>query len=266
MPWSALGRLFEEQPALALALARPPVAAVAVDQDATSGIYVPSTAAQFTALGITAPQHLYLCQEASGDLADSIGGVTWVANASPTYQQAVTGWTRKAVRTGNGSVGQRFTAGSGVGPSPGSTSVAILAYVDITASTASRWVMGMGASATDCGAYVTSAGILGTQVISTNNTATSDARTGGVRPILLVFDRAGTLVKLFSDQDAHSGTYSASVGDGQKGIGAFDGDLNAAGADYLWACMFSGASAAALSANATAKSYLQALGWTIPWS
>jgi hypothetical protein len=77
---------------------------MAVDQDATSGKYLPSSSAQWTemlaSVGVANPTNLYLLQEPSGTAADSIGSMTLsVVAAGFTYQQAVTGWTRKSIKT-----------------------------------------------------------------------------------------------------------------------------------------------------------------------
>ena len=90
------------RPALAIGVGADQLSAgaatVAVDQDATSGIYVPSSAAQFTALGLPTPAHLHLCQEASGSLADTLGSMTLAANAAPAYQQTTSGWSRNSFK------------------------------------------------------------------------------------------------------------------------------------------------------------------------
>lgn len=72
--------------------------------DALSGRPMPANAAEWTAfraakgLAIPQPNFLNLCQEASGNLADSIGTTVLVgANAGRNYQQPVSGYTRLAV-------------------------------------------------------------------------------------------------------------------------------------------------------------------------
>jgi hypothetical protein len=99
-----------------------------VDVDATSGKGVPSTEFQFTMLGVTLTS-AWLAQEASGNLAGlGPSAFTLTANATPLYQQAVTGWTRTASAFNQAS-GQRFAATSGTGPNPSSTSVLWLGYM-----------------------------------------------------------------------------------------------------------------------------------------
>src|SRR5690349_12401331 len=76
---------------------------IAVDCDAYSKIYTPSTSAQWTALlsglGISNPSSWWLCGESSGTLADSgSGGRTLTPNAGLSYQQSAPGWQRTGVK------------------------------------------------------------------------------------------------------------------------------------------------------------------------
>lgn len=79
-----------------------------VTRDATSNWFVPQTSTEWTNLlagtGIPSPTNLWKCQEASGNLADSIGSATLTAHNSGgmTYAQTISGWTRKAVQLAEG--------------------------------------------------------------------------------------------------------------------------------------------------------------------
>lgn len=73
------------------------------DYDATSNKPVPSSALQWSAFlramglaDVATPNYLWLMQEASGDLADSIGSATMTrfGAGGVAYATAVTGWTR----------------------------------------------------------------------------------------------------------------------------------------------------------------------------
>ncbi len=81
---------------------------MSVTQDATSLRYIPQSAAEWTTLlagtGIPNPTVLHLCQEAAGDLADTMGtGQVLAVSGAPSYQQAVAGWSKKAVLCTDGS-------------------------------------------------------------------------------------------------------------------------------------------------------------------
>lgn len=77
-----------------------------VTRDPTSGWYYPANATEWrtflddASVGLAAkatPTNLWLCQEASGNLADSIGSLTLTAANTPIYQQTITGHARKGV-------------------------------------------------------------------------------------------------------------------------------------------------------------------------
>lgn len=106
--------------------------ALTVTIDGPSNVYVPQSSADLTALGLTG-DFMWLVQEASGNLAATIGGVTLVANGSPLYRQTVTGWTRYFVGTADGSGdGQRFSTGSTAMNIASGESYARLLYVAAT--------------------------------------------------------------------------------------------------------------------------------------
>lgn len=237
----------------------------AADQDATSGKYVPSSVAQFAALGIAAPVSIHLLQEASGNPVDSVGSYNLTAAGSPTYQQNVTGWSRKAIgftQVAN----QRLGAGAGVGPNPGTTSTLMLIYAAIVgAQGGNREVFGPNITGgTFAKVQVTTTPRLRTNVITGGiTTGASDPTATGLQPMMLKVDRTGGAVVLYTGQEKITGVYNAAIaestskGYGSSGATSFGG-LIAYGA--VWA----GASAEV--SDAQAKSLLQALGWTIPWS
>ena len=69
-----------------------------VTQDALSGWYFPANSTEWTSLlsgtGISNPSSLWLCQEASGTLADSIGSRPLTISGTPSYQQPAVGFSR----------------------------------------------------------------------------------------------------------------------------------------------------------------------------
>jgi hypothetical protein len=84
-----------------------------VATDGPNGVFVPVSGADFVTLGLPAPGFLWLCQEASGNLAATIGGITLTATgaAGHLYQQSVSGWTRKFIGTVDGAAEQRWSSG-----------------------------------------------------------------------------------------------------------------------------------------------------------
>lgn len=235
---------------------------ITVPKDGPSNWYVPTTSAHFTGLGITTPGSVWACQEASGNLADSLGSVTLTAAGSPSYQQALpAGWTRKGV-LGTSSAGKKFAAASGTGPNPGTTSSLWLFYIQITAAPAAvRCAVFASDNAVNCEARVTTTPAYRCTCNAVDATGASNAGTTAVRPVALKYDRANGVVKVYTDQEVVTGTYNATVADGNKGLGS-SGIANVA-ALAAWGCMWSGA-AAELS-DAQVKTRLQSLGITIPW-
>lgn len=235
----------------------------AADQDATSGKYVPSSVAQWAAIGAAAPVSIHLCQESSGNLADSVGSLILTPLGSPTYQQAVSGWTRKAVGLTQVS-NQRFGAAAAIGPDPSATSTLWLVYAAITATPGgNRDLFGINLTgANNCKAQATATPRMRTLINAAPTTGTADPTATGLQPMLLKHDRTAGVATLYTGQEKLAGTYSASVVDGIKGFGTSGGTT--APALIAYSAVWSGASAEV--SDAQAKTLLQTLGWSIGWS
>jgi uncharacterized repeat protein (TIGR01451 family) len=238
----------------------------AVSKDATSGIYVPASSTEMTNLGLFAAANtLWLSQEASGNLADSIGALTLTANATPGYQAAITGWTRKGVALTDGTANQRFGATTGVGPDPSTTSSAWLVYVKLTTATpaATRGVLGLASNVSV--QHTSGADQIKIVCVGVTTAGATTYTDGSVHPLLLVYDRTNSRVKAYTDKEVITGTYGAGATDGNKGFGTGGSVSTPAGGNVLYGALWTGANAESLSTSATAKTLLQTLGWTIPW-
>lgn len=236
--------------------------------DATSGIAVPASATEWSAfiaakgLSISVPSSLWLMQESSGNLSDSIGSLTLTANGTPLYQQSVTGWTRKGVGFNEG-VAQRFAAASGVGPSPATTSQTWLWLCAITSTpSATRMIATVSTAATSFDARYLSTGHVRAQIAGTNADGTGAPTGAGVMPFALKYNRTGSESKVFTGQEKLAPIYSASVGDGFKGVGG--GTTNAITGQCVYGAMWSGT--AGEISDADLKALLVAMGESIPWS
>lgn len=199
-------------------------------------------------------------QEASGSLTDSIGSLALPATGTVSYQQAVAGWTRKAVTTADNVAGS-WGVGAGSGPNPGAQSVAYLAYVGYTTPAAERGLMYLsGAASHLLETNITSVGLL-RQYVNTGAFNSVNSHGGGtVHPLLVVFDRTGSRAMMYTDLEKRASTYSASVTDGPKAFGSSAPPA----AQFLYGAWWAGASAEFT--DAQAKALLQTLGWTIPWT
>lgn len=232
---------------------------ISVTKDGPSGVYTPLSAADFATLGIAAPTNLWLCQEASGNLADSIGSATLVANAAPAYQQTISGWTRKAVTLTEATAGQRFQCAGGVGPNAGTSSVAWLIYMSTPTTPASpRQLLDCEDTASPLKASINTLNKWNINCAGVTTAGTVNMNNATVHPMLVVYDRTNTLVRVFTDSEQINGTYSAAVTDGAKGFGATSG--SAATQNILWCAAWTGANAETIG-----KATLQTLAWTLSY-
>lgn len=241
-----------------------------VSRDATSGIYVPASSTEWTTfiaaagLSISVPDSLWLCQEASGNLADSIGALSLTAGGTPGYQASVTGWTRKAVTSADGST-SAFLRAAASGPNPSTTSslwVWLVEYASTPA--ANRVVFGLATTSTaECYASILSTNVPRIRVAGVNTNGAAAASGAGVKPWAIILDRAGSRANLYTPNEAVTGTYSGALTDSAKGYG--DLVTTTAGASVVYGFMMSGAKAEAAT-NGVIKACLQAMGFTIPWS
>ena len=236
--------------------------AVTVPRDGPLNVYVPATAEHWTARGIAVPDHAWSCQAGSGNLVADIGSLALVPGGTVAYSQAVAGWTRLAVATTETS-NSRFSAAAGAGPNPAATSVAWLVYAGFSANGAAREFL-MGAESTsDLRLDIFGGATPGFRVncagVTSNSVGTGHAD-GLIRPYLLVYNRTAGTVRAYAVDpgtgtiETISGTYSAAVVDGVKGLGASGGTGPAMRANL--AATWSGANAEGLSAAT-----LTALGW-----
>ncbi len=230
-----------------------------VAKDATSGIYLPATAAQWTSLGLTAPSSLYLCQDAATPLADAIGAVTLAAGGTGlSYQTAVSGWTQKATQTTNGTAG-RWATTSATLPDLSTTSCLMLVYALPLTPGATRGGMNMGTTEAAIGFQT---GPVTRHISGANATAGVGDPTLAVHPFVIKFDRTNTIQTNYSDLEKVSPTFSTLVTGKRWSLGG-EGTITDQ-VQFLFAARWDGA--AAEMSDATVKSMLQKLGWTIPWS
>lgn len=240
-----------------------------VSIDATSLIRCPASATEWTDFlaffGDTGgnPSILYLCQEASGNLLDSIGAFNQTTSAgSPaiTYANTIAGWSRKGVGpSGDNSTGSSFNNSASL-PDISTTSCLMLCYAILEASPAStRRMNSLGTTTRSATAVNTTPRIVAT---SGANTATgTNAFSGAVHLFWMKVDRAAGTNVWYTDQEKLAPTIGAVTGKQFQIIG---GGINCPQFKLLYCVGFVGA-AAELS-DAIIKTRSQNLGWTIPWT
>jgi hypothetical protein len=233
--------------------------------DATSGLPVPATEAEWTAfiarkgLTITEPTNLYLCQEASGNLTDVIGGKTLTASATPLYSQAVTGWTRTGVGF-NGGTAQHFA--NTAFPAANTSSRFILMYWSgLTAAPLA------GGTMLTHGTNITAIGV--SQNITTGraryrNGGTIVDTTAAVTatPIAFLHNIAATTARLYTNSQKLSPAYAAAAGTNLY-VGAQSGASPVTGVLHYLA-VWSGTDAEVSDAQVLALH--TALGWSPAWT
>jgi YD repeat-containing protein len=124
-----------------------------VTRDATSGWFVPQNASEWTELltgtGIPNPTNLWLLQETSGSLADSIGTASLAAHNSGgmSYNNAINGWSRRALELTDGSTSYWSSSSSVCNPASNPcTAVGILKGTGSISGSSSRDLVCMGDS------------------------------------------------------------------------------------------------------------------------
>lgn len=232
--------------------------------DGTSGLGVPATKDEWAKLldsvfvAERVPTYGWNFQDASGGAISAFGGIALAEQGAPTYQQSVTGWTRKAVKWADGN-NDRFTAFAGI-PNLNANSFAQLGYI-FTSNTpaAEREIMGMGL-ATVSQVRATTAGVY-KGLNASGGTATGAVLYGpSVRPVMYVYNRALSTLKIYTDAEIVTVPYAVISGGGVW----FGGQTTQAPTGgVLFGAAWSGSVAEFV--DDEVRDMLTALGWTVDW-
>ena len=228
---------------------------ISVQQD--GGIYFPASSADFIALGLSAPNSLWPLQEASGSLVDTISGVNLTVVGTPTYAQAVAGFSTVKGFTTTQVANQRAT-NTTTAPNAATTSVLLIGIVsEMTATPAATRILMVNGTNSDV-LHNTSDRLVG-RFFGVQSAQVVDP--GGTRFVALQVDRTNSAARLVTDQANTTGTYNAGITGVQIGIGGAGATPPASQWLRLW--LYTGA-AAELSA-AQIKTIGQTLGFTFAW-
>lgn len=241
-----------------------PTTAWAVDP--ASGKACPTNATEWTAflaakgLSIAPPAGLWLMQESSGNLADSIGSVSLAPFGSPTpsYRRAVTGWTRSAVATTDGIAAGFLNASAPSLPDTSVTSMTVLVfYATESAPAGARSLMFGGSGSVLAYANV---GIDTTRHLSltvTPNAATGTVDYGAtVFPLIMKIDTTHLEQKIVTKQETIAPTYAQ-----RSARGIYIGGASAPAPDARFLYMAAWYGTSAEFDDATAKALIAALGF-----
>lgn len=260
-----------------------------VDSDGPNHVYLPTTTADYTYLGLTAPNSTHGFQEAgaSDDALDLIGtGFNLADGTALTQNNSITesGWvtqtgvgSRKCVEFSHNNGNSSSSAIAGTGPDVSSQSVLVMGLVDVVTAGSSTTRSLLQAGGATAGAEValqviTDAGgasKLRIKCAGTGTTGTVDIKTPVAMTVVgLVYDRNAGVFCGFSLDEWITGTYSGSTTDGVKGWG-ISPNLSPTGFQLTWDEWTYGSNAQ-LGANETAiknaiRTRLQTLGHTVAW-
>lgn len=234
-----------------------------VTRDSTSLKYVPASSAEWATVMTTAgigsggPSLLWLCQEASGNLNDSIGAFTGTVSGTPlSYQQVVAGWTRVGVSGGDAGTGLADNTSASL-PDPATAATLTLSYAIVSATPAAVRQVDVIGTANIATTRVNTTPRL--QAVSGGNVATGGVSnpTGAVRPFVLLDDAVAVRTVGYTDQEKLPTTRAATTGKRTRLAFDFPGTV-------VYRAQFHGA--AAQLTDAQIKTLLQTLGWAIPWT
>ncbi len=234
--------------------------------DSTSGKGVPASTTDWSKLivaynlNVSAPDHVWLMQEASGSLTDSMGSVALAPVHNPTYSNTVSGWTRLAVGTPPLNANEGF-ATTAIGNLNG-TSYAMLLYVAINSPPTMDGELGGVGAGTDYRyvAITTTPSYKATGLGGVTPTTGAINPGSAVHPILLVVDESHQSYVVYTDAEQLSVAWTGTGGAGglvAVGCEAF----SAADARYLYGALWSGSHAEL--ATADVKKLLTGLGWSV---
>lgn len=226
-----------------------------VPSDGPNAWKVPSGAGDFSALGMTVPDGLWLFQELATPIVDVIGGVGDLAAAGAvTFDQVVPGWGRRgcgipdAAATG-------FRRAAGQAPNPATTDLLWLFYVIMGAVPAAARTIICGsdsAAATELQVGHGAGRLFRHKSLAAVTNGAVNINGMNLAPALLN-DRTGGRSAGYISGEKINGTYGAGTVDGNKGIGA--GVLNAAPMTVVWGACWTAAKARLTDAQVKAQIY-----------
>jgi hypothetical protein len=239
-------------------------AALTWTKDAAAGKGTPANAAEWVSVlaasgvSVAAPASLWLMQEAAGNLTDTIGGITLTASGTGlAYQQAVAGWTRKALTTTDAGTGT-FASTSASLPDISTTSALLFAILQFNAApAATRSVLTMGTTVVDCEITLTPRL---RQVCGANNLNGAVDPTGAVRGVWVRINRTAGNSVLYTTAEKVTPAFGATATGKQLKVGG--AGAASANVSYLYLAQFTGANAEL--SDAQLKTIGTTLGWSFP--
>lgn len=224
------------------------------------GFYFPANASEFATLGVTAPSNLWLCQDASGSLADTIGSKALsTGGTGQLYQQSVGGFARKGVALADGNTGHWLNTTVGDAASTSSL-VALVVYLPSTPASAERIIVNSAGTTTKLRTILTNTPRLRVRANAGLASGTVSP-TGATRLLLCQHDITNSVQRTASNQELVTPAFSAISG-AVVAIGGYG--ATAPAMTCLWACAWYGA-AAELSTAQLRTLYQTLSNAAVPW-
>jgi PKD repeat protein len=231
--------------------------------DASSGIGFPSNSTEWTAFstklgsGAVNPSNCWPMQDASGNAVDHVGSNNAGENSTlPTYQQAISGWTRVGILLADGATTSfQYTGTPDAGSNDG-LYLALVSYASAPATT--RTLMSWGGidvrmSTVGTLEVVHSANIGYGQVVMTGT---------GVFPIIFRSDITNGVQTIYTQSEIIQCPYVANA---STTLSWGHGGALAGAATYAGAAFWVGGAALPMMSDTTIRSLLQLLGWNVTW-
>jgi len=229
--------------------------------DATSGKPVPQNSTEWSSFlssigsAIPVPGHLWLMQETSGTLADSIGASALTVSNS-AYNKSISGWSRKAMG-GSGAIVGTLRNLAMADTALNSFLVFMFARYDTSAS-ALRAILQYGSPTVQTPAVTQKVRLReGANLLDSTN-----AHDATIHPFLLAYNQTNSTMKMYTDLEKLSVTFSASVGNFLTFTTSAAADTSSS--DFIYAACWEGGISE--TTDAEAKKLITGFGFTPPWS
>lgn len=233
-----------------------------VYQDPTSGIFVPQNVGQWAALDVAEPDHIWLAQEASGSLADSVGTATLLPVGTRLYQQTVPGWTTKALGTVYTTQGYWASTDASLPDLTTTSQTYLLYWRFLSAPTSTQHISLNGYAGSGGGALKlrSDADCKPVQYRGTTLGKTANSYCDGVVHALLVqYDRTNSVMTITTERERKVETFAAALG-----VSFMLGGVHNLEQQFLAAYAWDGAKGE-MSAQAQ-WDLISSLGFTMEWA
>lgn len=238
--------------------------------DQGSGIGVPANSTEWTnliseaGLAISNPDALWLCQESSGNLVDSMAGTyPLTAGGANAYQRTISAWERKAVGQ-NDNVQGFFESTDATLPDMSAGAITLVMFAMIGTNPTPNATRAMAILGTGAGTNQISylGGAASTRVTSGANIVTGTGTNwGSVQPYVLRHNQPGSATHGMDRTQKLAPTFSSLVTGKRIALGGMTSIIAPPTTYFLYAFMWKSAIA-----DADLKALLQQMGWTINWT